>query len=194
MPAIEGLILMPGAGGTKDHPTLLALEEALSPLPVLRHEFSYRSEGRRPPPRAPKLVAELRNDYEGLIRKLGCDPKAVIFGGRSMGGRICSMAAAESMPTAGLLLLSYPLHPPTSPEKLRVDHFENIESPTLFVSGNNDPFGSPEEFKQREFNKRKRYDGIFRRWTSRPFKQSPYCFDCGRSHFLGVCLLLSPAT
>ena len=38
MPAIEGLILMPGAGGTKDHPTLLALEEALSPLPVLRHE------------------------------------------------------------------------------------------------------------------------------------------------------------
>ena len=65
-----------------------------------------------------------------------------------MGGRICSMAAAESMPTAGLLLLSYPLHPPTSPEKLRVDHFENIESPTLFVSGNNDPFGSPEEFKQ----------------------------------------------
>ena len=148
MPAIEGLILMPGAGGTKDHPTLLALEEALSPLPVLRHEFSYRSEGRRPPPRAPKLVAELLNDYEGLIRKLDCDPKAVIFGGRSMGGRICSMAAAESMPAAGLLLLSYPLQPPTSPQKLRVEHFENIESPTLFVSGNNDPFGSPEEFKQ----------------------------------------------
>ena len=148
MTAIEGLILMPGAGGTKDHPTLLALEEAFSPLPVLRHEFSYRREGRRPPPRAPNLVTELLDNCEELTRKLGCDPKTVIFGGRSMGGRICSMAAAEGMPAAGLLLLSYPLHPPTNPEKLRVEHFANIESPTLFVSGNNDPFGSPQEFKQ----------------------------------------------
>lgn len=139
---------MPGAGGTTDHTTLIALEEALSPLPVLRHQFSYGSEGRRPPPRAPKLVSELLEDYEGLIRKLGCDPRAVVFGGRSMGGRICSMAAAEGMPAAGLLLLSYPLHPPTNREKLRVEHFGNIESPTLFISGNNDPFGSPKEFKQ----------------------------------------------
>ena len=75
MTAIEGLILMPGAGGTKDHPTLLALEEAFSPLPVLRHEFSYRREGRRPPPRAPKFVAELRDDCEELTRKLGATPK-----------------------------------------------------------------------------------------------------------------------
>ena len=148
MSVIEGLILMPGAGGTKDHPTLLALEKALYPLPVLRHEFSYRREGRRPPPRAPKLVNELLEDCEGLADRLGCDPQSVVFGGRSMGGRICSMAVAQGMPAAGLLLLSYPLHPPANPEKLRVEHFDEIGSPTLFISGNNDPFGSPDEFQQ----------------------------------------------
>ena len=84
MTAIEGLILMPGAGGTKDHPTLLALEEAFSPLPVLRHEFSYRREGRRPPPRAPKLVTELLDD-RGADPQIRVRSQTVIFGGRSMG-------------------------------------------------------------------------------------------------------------
>ena len=148
MSIIEGLVLLPGAGGTKEHPTLLASEESLAPLPVLRHEFSYRRQGKRPPPRAPKLVAELLEDNERLADEVGCDPNALAFGGRSMGGRICSMAVAEGMPAAGLLLLSYPLHPPAHSEKLRVEHFGDIEVPTLFVSGNNDPFGSPEEFER----------------------------------------------
>ena len=63
-----------------------------------------------------------------------------------MGGRVGSMAVARGLPSAGLVLISYPLHPPEKPERLRVEHFEAIEVPCLFVSGDRDPFGSPEEF------------------------------------------------
>jgi len=145
--SIAGVVLLPGAGGTKEHPTLCALEEALAPLPVVRHEFSYQREGKRFPPLAPKLVSELAEDCQSISAELNCDPGRLIFGGRSMGGRVCSMAVAEGMPAAGLILLSYPLHPPNKPKKLRVDHFGEINVPCLFVSGNNDPFGSPNEFK-----------------------------------------------
>ncbi|HAF68648.1 MAG TPA: dienelactone hydrolase [Acidimicrobiaceae bacterium] len=148
MPAIEGLVLFPGAGGSKEHATLLALEDSLSPLPVNRREFSYRRQGKRVPPRAPNLVAELLEECQSIADEMGCRPDRLVYGGRSMGGRICSMAVAAGMPAAGLLLLSYPLHPPNKPDKLRVEHFADIKVPCLFVSGNNDPFGSPEEFNQ----------------------------------------------
>jgi predicted alpha/beta-hydrolase family hydrolase len=69
-----------------------------------------------------------------------------VLGGRSYGGRMCSMAVAEGLPAAGLILLSYPLHPPGQPAKLRVEHLSRITVPVLFVSGVKDPFGSPEEF------------------------------------------------
>jgi hypothetical protein len=59
---------------------------------------------------------------------------------------MCSMAVAEGLPAAGLILLSYPLHPPGRPEKLRVDHFPQIDVPVLFVGGEKDPFGTPDEF------------------------------------------------
>jgi len=64
-----------------------------------------------------------------------------------MGGRVCSMAVAAGLRCAGLVLLSYPLHPPGKPEKLRVEHWPDITVPCLFVSGSNDPFGSPDEFE-----------------------------------------------
>ena len=147
VPSIAGVVLLPGAGGTKEHPTLRALEDSLAPLPVVRHEFSYRREGKRTPPRAPKLVSELFEECQKISAQLGCDPADLVFGGRSMGGRVCSMAVAEGMSAAGLVLLSYPLHPPSKPDKLRVDHFGAIDVPCLFVSGDNDPFGSPTEFE-----------------------------------------------
>ena len=145
---IEGMVLFPGAGGTKEHATLVALEASLSPLPVIRSEFLSRRNGKRVPPRAPKLVAELIQEQRAMADELGCRPDRLVYGGRSMGGRVCSMAVAEGMPAAGLLLLSYPLHPPDKPDNLRVEHFDDIEVPCLFVSGDNDPFGSPEEFGQ----------------------------------------------
>ena len=65
-----------------------------------------------------------------------------------MSRRTCSVAAAEGLAVRGLVLLSYPLHPPGKPEKLRTEHFSDIEVPTLFVSGERDPFGTEEEFSQ----------------------------------------------
>ena len=75
------------------------------------------------------------------------DGGSLVLGGRSFGGRMCSMAVAEGLPAAGLVLLSYPLHPPGKPEKLRTEHLGALHVPCLFVSGEKDPFGSPAELE-----------------------------------------------
>jgi hypothetical protein len=64
-----------------------------------------------------------------------------------MGGRMCSMAVAEGLPAAGLVLVSYPLHPPGRADRLRIEHLPDIDVPCLFVSGTRDPFGTPEELE-----------------------------------------------
>ncbi len=78
--------------------------------------------------------------------ELGVRLERLVYGGRSMGGRMCSMALAGSLAGAGLIWLSYPLHPPGRPEKLRVDHFADITVPILMINGDRDPFGTPKEF------------------------------------------------
>ena len=142
---VAGLLLTHGAGGGSDQHTLVALEDALD-VPVRRIDFAYRRQGRRFGDRAPKLIAEVRSAAETFAAELGTTTARLALGGRSMGGRMCSMAVAEGLPAAGLALLSYPLHPPGKPDKLRVDHFGSIDVPVLFVGGDRDPFGSPEEF------------------------------------------------
>ena len=143
----EGLLLLPGAGGSPDHHTLVALERALAPLPVRRVGYPQRGDGRRaPPPRAERLVPFVDEQAQAMCAEEGIDPDRLVLGGRSMGGRICSMAVAGGLPAAGLVLLSYPLHPPKRPDSLRVAHFERLDVPCLFVGGDRDPFGTPEEF------------------------------------------------
>ena len=146
MTTVAGLLLFPGAGGKADQHTLVALDAGLD-VPVRRVEFAYRREGRRFPDRAPKLIAEVRAAAEAFASDLGATTGRLVLGGRSMGGRMCSMAVAEGLPAAGLVLLSYPLHPPGKPEKLRVEHFGDVGVPALFVNGDRDPFGTPEEFQ-----------------------------------------------
>ena len=141
-------LLAPGAGSDRNHPSLLAIEAALAPLPVERFDFPYRREGRRAPDRAPKLVAAAVEAASALARRVDVAPGQVVLGGRSMGGRICSMAVAEGLPAAGLILVSYPLHPPGRPDRLRVAHLPALDVPCLFVSGTRDPFASPSELQQ----------------------------------------------
>ena len=140
------MLLTPGAGSSASHSSLVALETALAPLPVARIDFPYRREGRRAPDRAPKLIAFVREEAALLATSVGVDPSRIVLGGRSMGGRICSLAVAEGLPAAGLVLISYPLHPPGKPEQLRTAHFPHIDVPCLFVSGERDPFGTRDEF------------------------------------------------
>ena len=140
------VLLFPGAGGSRDSPALVAIDKALS-VPVVRADFPYRREGRRAPDRAPKLIACVRDEAAALAESAGVAPERIVLGGRSMGGRMCSMAVAEGLPAAGLVLVSYPLHPPGRPDKLRVEHLPDITVPCLFVSGTRDPFGSPDELE-----------------------------------------------
>lgn len=146
MSAIGAALLFPGAGSDRDHPSLVAIDEAL-PVPVARADFPYRREGRRAPDRPPKLLACVRDEAAALAEAAGVTPERIVLGGRSMGGRMCSMAVAEGLPAAGLVLVSYPLHPPGRPDKLRVDHLPAITVPCLFVSGTRDPFGTPDELE-----------------------------------------------
>ena len=144
-----GLLLFPGAGGDSRHHALAALQHALDPLPVRCVDYPHRQEGRRrPPPAAQKLIPFVVEQAAAMCSDEGIRPERLVLGGRSMGGRLCSMAVAEGLPSAGLLLLSYPLHPPRKPERLRTGHFPGLNVPCLFVSGDRDPFGKPSELTE----------------------------------------------
>jgi predicted alpha/beta-hydrolase family hydrolase len=110
-------------------------------------DFPYRVEGRRPPDRAPKLIAALTAEAATFAGEARIRARRLALGGRSMGGRMCSMAVAEGQEAAALVLIAYPLHPPGKPERLRTGHLPAIGVPCLFVSGTRDPFGTPEELE-----------------------------------------------
>ena len=135
-----GLVLTPGASADRDHHTLVAIDEALGDLPVLRLTLGTN--------RVPSAVKKIIAASEEFADELGVSLDRLAYGGRSFGGRSCSVAVAEGLPAAALVLLSYPLHPPGKPDNLRVDHFPGIAVPTLFVSGRKDPFGTPTEFER----------------------------------------------
>lgn len=143
----KALLLTPGAGADRTQPSLVAIDEALSAkrIVVERMDFPYRLAGRRAPDRPPVLLAAVQAGAAALAQRAKCRPASIALGGRSMGGRICSMAVADGLPAAALVLISYPLHPPGKPDQLRTDHFPAIEVPCLFVSGTRDAFGTPEE-------------------------------------------------
>ncbi|WP_421743146.1 alpha/beta family hydrolase [Cellulomonas sp.] len=134
--AVAGLLLTPGFGGTRESPALVAVETAVAPLPVLRLDL---------PKTAAPAIATVRAQAEAFASSLGVGTEALVLGGRSFGGRMCSMAVAEGLPAAGLVLLSYPLHPPGRPDQLRTAHLPDLRVPVLAVSGTTDPFGSPDE-------------------------------------------------
>jgi uncharacterized protein len=144
---VAGLVLAPGASASRDQPALVAIDDALSVagVAVRRIDFPYRSAGRRAPDRPPVLIAAVTGAARSLADELGVGQQEIALGGRSMGGRMCSMAVAEGLCAAALVLVSYPLHPPGRPEGLRTEHFPAIAVPCLFVSGTRDAFGTPEE-------------------------------------------------
>lgn len=124
------------------------MDEALQPLPVARVDFPYRKAGKSFPDKAPVLVQCVNDEVRAFAASLGVDTTELVIGGRSMGGRMCSMAIADRddpLQVAGLVLVSYPLHPPKKPEALRVEHLPRITIPTLCVSGTKDDFGTPDE-------------------------------------------------
>ena len=145
--ADRAVLLAHGAGADMNAVTLTAFSDALArqKIPTMRFNFAYRAAGRGAPPKAPVLIDEVRRARDTLAKRCKLPASRIVLGGRSMGGRICSMAAADE-DTLGLLLLGYPLHPPGKPEALRVDHFGALTMPVMFISGTRDTFGTPDEF------------------------------------------------
>ncbi len=144
-----GLLLAPGASADRTQAALVAIDEAVSAqgATVARMDFPYRLAGRRAPDREPVLLATVGAEAAALAGASRLDPARLVLGGRSMGGRICSMAVADGLPALALVLVSYPLHPPGRPERLRTAHFPRLAVPCLFVSGTRDAFGSPGELE-----------------------------------------------
>jgi uncharacterized protein len=137
------VILAHGAGGHKDHSHMLGLADALSAAGLIPHRFNfpYRAEGRSFPDRMPVLLESYRAEAERLLAKE--KPKFLILAGHSMGTRAALALAAEGFPCRGLILFSYPLHPPGHPEKLRLDHLDGLQVPVLILSGTKDAFCTP---------------------------------------------------
>lgn len=145
-----GFVLTHGAGGDRDSPLLVAVAGAFAAdgYAVERVNLSYRQARPKGPPRP----ADAERDREGLrdavIRMRESVSGPVLLGGASYGGRQSSMLAAEVPDLVdGLLLLSYPLHPPGKPDRSRTEHLPRIRVPVLFVQGTRDPFGTPEEMR-----------------------------------------------
>ena len=151
--ADRAVLLAHGAGADMRAAALTVVADALAGerIPSLRFDFPYRQAGRRAPDRPPVLLAAVRAAAAELARRTKLPPERLVLGGRSMGGRICSMAVvddADPLPALGLALLGYPLHPPGKPERLRVEHFPSIVVPVLFVSGTRDAFAAPDELER----------------------------------------------
>jgi hypothetical protein len=147
----DALILAHSAGSNAQSPLLVAVAGALAEagFTVLRIDLPFRQAR----PHGPPFPAMAEKDRRGMRRAAEFVREwvkgRVFLGGHSYGGRQATMLAAEEPElAAGLLLLSYPLHPPRKPEQKRDAHFPKLQMPALFVHGSRDPFGSPEEMEQ----------------------------------------------
>ncbi len=144
------MVLTPGASAGKDHPGLVAVERALAPIGVQvdRVEFPAQAAKKRRTDPPAVCIETVRTASAALARRLSVPVGRIAVGGRSFGGRMCSLAVADGLDAAALVLISYPLHPPGRPERLRTEHFPDLRVPCLFVSGRRDPFASAEELER----------------------------------------------
>jgi len=155
----SGLVLSHGAGSNCQAPLLVALAETFAQAGyfVLRCDLPYRQDR----PYGPPGPGDAKRDRAGIKNAIAALKNfaagRIFLGGHSYGGRQSSMLCAELTEkaperapelVAGLLLMSYPLHPPRKPAQLRTQHFFNLRTPALFVEGTRDPFGSIEEIEQ----------------------------------------------
>jgi predicted alpha/beta-hydrolase family hydrolase len=141
--ADRAVLLAHGAGSDLNGAALRAVANALADakIPSLRFNYPYRTAGRNAPDRPKVLEAATREAAAELARRAKLAPDRLVLGGRSMGGRYCSMVVGDEtdpLPALGLLMLSYPLHAAGKSDQPRAGHFPTIRVPILFVSGTRD--------------------------------------------------------
>lgn len=144
-PSHGAIVLTHGAGANCQSKLLVEMSDAFaaSGFTVLRFDLPFRSER----PHGPPSPGSAAKDRDGLRRAVTLMQKrasgTVFLGGHSYGGRQATILVSEdSQLVDGLLLLSYPLHPPRKPEQLRTSHFPKLIKPAFFVHGSRDPFGT----------------------------------------------------
>lgn len=146
------VVLTHGAGESSSSKFLSYFADGLveQKYRVIRFDFPYMEErsttGRKRPPDKEEVLKQTWLTVLDNIKD-----ERVVIGGKSMGGRIASMIADESR-AAGLICLGYPFHPTGKPEKLRTEHLEDLQTPTLIVQGENDPFGDRGEVEAYQFS------------------------------------------
>lgn len=146
----DALILAHAAAGSCNSSLLIALATAFSAsgITVLRCDLPFRlarPDGRPPASFSARDQAGLRRAVDLMKAEVS---KKVYLGGHAYGGRQASLvAASDPSLIAGLLLLSYPLHPPKQSAPLWTQHFSSLRTPTMFVHASKDPFGTPDELR-----------------------------------------------
>ena len=127
-----------GAGGNMNDRGMIAVANALRSrgIGIVRFNFLYKEKGSGRPDPMPRLKECVTAVVERA--RQGLQPRTLLIGGRSMGGRAASMLAADGFACDGLLLLAYPLHPAGQPEKLRDAHLPAIQVPVLCFNGTRD--------------------------------------------------------
>jgi hypothetical protein len=132
------LTLAHGAGGSLKTPQLARLAAALAErgLGVVRFNFPYAERGRKTPG-SPKESVEC---YRGVATAVGARAARLFLGGKSYGGRMASILAADGHPCDGIVFFGYPLHAPGKTDRLRDEHLSRIVAPMLFLQGTRDAF------------------------------------------------------
>jgi uncharacterized protein len=134
------LVLAHGAGAGMTHPFMqsLATELAAAHVATLRFQFPYMEQQRKIPDRPPVLTAAVLAAVRAASKLA---PDLPLFaGGKSLGGRMTSLAAAERGldGVRGLIFFGFPLHPPNQPGTKRAEHLRNVKVPMLFFQGTRD--------------------------------------------------------
>ena len=134
------MILAHGAGQGMNSPFMTYFHTELFNHDFLsvKFDFEYMEAKRRVPDPQPKLQARYRSIVSEVIDQH--QPKRVIIGGKSMGGRVASYIAGDTPGVSGLVFLGYPLHPPGKQDQLRDQHLYELQLPMLFISGTKDTF------------------------------------------------------
>lgn len=134
-------VLAHGAGAGIGHPFMAGAAEGLASneVSVLRFNFPYMEDGRRSPDRPPVLLGAWRSALAEAEQRAQGLPMAA--GGKSLGGRMASMLAAEdgkSFAGKALVFFGYPLHAPGRSEQVRDAHLPDVQVHMLFIQGTAD--------------------------------------------------------
>jgi predicted alpha/beta-hydrolase family hydrolase len=150
------LVLAHGAGAGHEHPWMRRVAAGLAArgIHVVTFDFPYKAAGRHVPDKGAVLEDAFAEEWKRAAveaARSAATPPRLFGGGKSMGGRIASQAAARGIldpVPAGLVFFGYPLHPPGKPDQRRDRHLPAITCPMLFLHGTRDPFGTPAELDE----------------------------------------------